>query len=111
MNRYQAVQLEYKSMRSVPPTVQGSQFISTVVLPKNNGDMETLIREFSENPELLLSSFPQREGTLMLPRFKIEFGAELKNSLEKLGLLLQIFLPKCRNASGIHSRCTISKLN
>lgn len=72
-------------MRSVPPNVQGSQFISTIVLPKNNGDMESLIREFSDNPELLMSSFSQRDGTLMLPRFKIEFGAELKNTLEKLG--------------------------
>ncbi len=77
---FQAVRLPYA----------GDRLGMYVLLPATNSSIEKLLlgldgRAWQAN---VLPKFEQREGTLVLPRFKLEYGVQLKKPLQALGLRL-----------------------
>ena len=59
----------------------------TVFLPQANTNIDSLIAEFSqENWNKWLGSFSERDLTLQLPRFTLEYEVKLKGILGTLGM-------------------------
>jgi serine protease inhibitor len=75
---FQAVQLPYA----------GGRLRMDVFLPDANSTPAKLLARFdsASDRNQMLAQFLEREGTLALPRFKLEYGVKLNNSLQALGL-------------------------
>ena len=74
---FQAVKLPYAD----------GEMSMTVVLPDENLGLEDFKRTLStENWGLFLTAFNEREGTILLPKFKMEYETELNGALEALGM-------------------------
>jgi serpin B len=95
-------------MKSTPMMVQNREFtyqetasFQAVQLPYKGGlRMEVLLPAANSNPQQLLESlktpgnwqgnlqpaFADREGTLILPKFKMEYAVELNSPLKALGM-------------------------
>ena len=75
---YQAVRLSYNGGLRM-----------TIFLPATNQTPQTLLQTF-DRPGIwaknILPAFASRDGTLMLPKFKMEFAASLNTPLQTLGL-------------------------
>ena len=75
---FQAVRLPYA----------GRRLWMDVFLPATNSSLTKLLARFdsASGRDKLLAEFMQREGTLALPRFKLEYGVTLNDSLQVLGM-------------------------
>jgi serpin B len=75
---FQAVRLPYA----------GRRLWMDVFLPATNSSLAKLLTRFNVRPERekLLAEFMEREGTLALPRFKLEYNVRLNDSLQALGM-------------------------
>jgi serpin B len=79
-NGCQAVRLPYA----------GRRLGMYVLLPEPGSNVNTLLATLTDQvwQNQLLRQLRRRKGTIVLPRFKLEYGAELKPSLQALGLTL-----------------------
>ncbi len=76
-DQFQAIRLPYGEGR----------FSFYVFLPKVNSSLPQFYAQLNPNRwSAWLSQFQQREGSLTLPRFQIEYGVELKQALSALGM-------------------------
>lgn len=76
-NGFQAVKLPYAD----------DEMSMTVVLPDENIGMKDFKSTLSaENWELFQTDFNESEGTVLLPKFKMEYETELNGALEALGM-------------------------
>jgi serine protease inhibitor len=75
---FQAVRLPYV----------GRRLWMDVYLPDANSSLATLLARFNSTSgrKQMLTWFLEREGTLALPRFKLENGMKLNSSLQALGM-------------------------
>ncbi len=75
---FQAVRLSYA----------GRRLCMDVFLPATDSSLTKLLARFNARPERdkLLAGFMQREGTLFLPRFKLEYSVTLNDALQSLGM-------------------------
>ncbi len=74
---FQAVNLPYGN----------EQFFMTVLLPKDQYVVETIIEEMNEtNWQQWLTGFTETELMLRLPKFKLEYEIQLKDVLTQLGM-------------------------
>jgi len=75
---YQAVRLPYKDWN----------LAMYVFLPDANSSPEKLVAIMNGDnwQRITLPGFSERQGTLVLPRFKIQYGVDLKKPLRALGL-------------------------
>jgi serine protease inhibitor len=75
---FQAVRLPYA----------GRRLWMDVYLPATNSSLAKLLSRFNAPRERdrLLGEFLEREGTLALPRFKLEYSVRLNDSLQALGM-------------------------
>jgi serpin B len=75
---FQAVQLAYG----------GNRLQMQVLLPATNSDLLELVGRLDARlwQSAILPEFQDTRGTLVLPRFTLHYGSELKNSLTALGL-------------------------
>jgi serine protease inhibitor len=75
---FQAVQLFYT----------GKRLEMEILLPETNSTLEALLGQVDEQSwqNALLPGFREHKGTLVLPRLKFRYGAELKKPLATLGL-------------------------
>lgn len=75
--QFQVVKLEYIN----------KQFESIVILPKENIDIETFIKNFEyNNYKNIINGLKSVKVNLFLPKFKIEYNASLKDFLINLGV-------------------------
>jgi serpin B len=77
-NGFQAVQLAYV----------GKRLHMQVFLPETNSSVEALLDRMDADfwRRIILPGFRSSRGTLVMPRFKLRFGAELKSTLALMGL-------------------------
>jgi serine protease inhibitor len=77
-NGFQALQLPYA----------GRQLQMQVFLPATNSSVEALLGRLSANSwrQEILPGFRERRGTLVLPRFSMRYGADLRTPLAALGI-------------------------
>jgi serine protease inhibitor len=77
-NGFQAVQLPYA----------GRQLQMQVFLPGTNSSVEALLGQIMAGSwrEQILAGFRERRGTVVLPRFTMRYGAELRRALAGLGI-------------------------
>jgi len=77
-NGFQAVQLSYV----------GRQLQMQVFLPATNSSVEALLGRLTANSwrQEILPGFRERRGTLVLPRFTMRYGADLRAPLAALGI-------------------------
>ena len=89
---YQAVRLEY----------QDSDLAMYVFLPDPGSSPEKLLAIMNGDTwhRITLPGFSEKQGTLMLPRFKLEFGIDLRKSLAALGMK-SAFIPERASFPGI----------
>jgi serine protease inhibitor len=75
---FQAIQLPYA----------GKRLQMQIFLPSANSNLEALIEQMDANAwqKDVLVGFHENRGTLVLPRFMLRWGADLKNPLAVLGL-------------------------
>jgi serpin B len=75
---FQAVQLPYS----------GGRLRMDIFLPDVNSTLAKLLVRFNSASDRsqMLKQFLEREGTLALPRFKLEYGVKLNDSLQALGM-------------------------
>jgi serpin B len=75
---FQAVHLPYA----------GRRLWMDVFLPATNSSLAKLLGRLNapEERKKMLAEFMQREGTLALPRFKLEYSVRLNDSLQALGM-------------------------
>lgn len=74
---FQAVSLPYK----------GENLSMKVFLPKENLGFDEFLEMLTyENWDEWRGNFYKREGTLLLPKFKLEYEVELNDTLKKLGM-------------------------
>lgn len=75
---YQAIQLPYA----------GKRLEMEILLPGTNSTVETLLDGLDAKSwqDTVLAEFKQSRGTLVLPRLKIRYGADLRGPLAALGL-------------------------
>lgn len=75
---YQAVRLPYS----------GGRLHMCLFLPETNSSPAKLLADFNGESwrNIILSRFRDREGTLALPRFKLNYDVELNEPLEALGM-------------------------
>ena len=58
-----------------------------IFLPNSNSNLETLSQQLTaENWSLWMQQFRGRDGKIEIPRFKMEYEVELKNTLRALGM-------------------------
>ncbi len=90
-DRYQAVDLPYG----------GRAFSMTLVLPKAGQAMEELVGSLDPASwDQLLAGLQRREGTVFLPRFRMEWDKILNETLQAMGLKLA-FIPGQADFSGL----------
>ena len=89
---YQAVRLPY----------QGWNLGMYVFLPDADSSPEKLLAIMNGDNwrRVTIPGFKDREGTLVLPRFKFEYGVDLKKSLQALGIQ-KAFQPKSADFSSM----------
>jgi len=77
-NDFQVVQLPYA----------GRQLQMQVFLPSTNSTVQALLGRLTANSwrQVILPGFRERRGTLVLPRFTMRYGADLRTSLAVLGI-------------------------
>jgi serpin B len=77
-NGFQAVQLPYA----------GKRLQMQVLLPATNSSLDELVARLDAQmwQSTILPQFKERRGTVVLPRFTLRYGAELKPCLVALGL-------------------------
>ncbi len=75
---YQAVRLPY----------EGSNLAMYVVLPDDNSSLENILGLLSADAwrRAARAGFSSREGSIVLPKFTIEYGVELRGPLQALGV-------------------------
>jgi serpin B len=75
---FQAVQLFYT----------GNRLEMEVLLPDSDSSLEALLSRLDEKiwQNTVLPGFHENRGTLVLPRFKLRYGAELKKPLGAMGM-------------------------
>jgi serine protease inhibitor len=90
-NGCQAVRLPY----------QGRRLAMSIFLPEPGSSVSKLLATF--DPKLWQDEFlrqvPSRQGTLILPRLKLDYGAELKSPLQAMGMKLPF--SRAANFSGM----------
>jgi serpin B len=91
---YQAVRLPYK----------GENLAMYVFLPDANSSLEKLLSTIDGDiwQQITKPGFIQKDGDLMLPKFKIEYSLELTRPLQKLGMRTAFDMDNA-NFSGIAS--------
>ncbi len=96
---YQAVRLPY----------EGKNIAMYVFLPDTNSSPDKLLGLMDGETwrRVTRPGFNDKEGTLALPRFKLEYNLELKESLEALGMK-SAFDPLTADFSGIAPQLFIS---
>jgi len=77
-DEFQAVQLNYSS-------AQPSNFVSSVLLPRNGKTVDDAIEYLVKKPDTL-NKFSKRKGKLEFPRFKIEYSTSVGDALKHLGM-------------------------
>ena len=89
---YQAVRLPY----------QGENLAMYVFLPDTNSSPEHLLAIMSGDTwqRVTKPGFSEKEGTVVLPKFKLEYSVELKQPLQALGMKLAFDMDKA-DFSGI----------
>ena len=90
---YQAVQLPY----------QGKNLAMYVFLPDTNSSPEKLLDNMNGDTwqRIIKPGFSDKEGTLMLPKFKLDYGVGLNQPLQAMGMKLA-FEKKGGDFSGIY---------
>jgi len=83
-DKYQAVQLEYMESNQKKNN-SCANFLTTVILPKQEGDLDTTINQLSTNSDTL-NGFKNVEGFLFMPKFTLEFETSLKKVSQQLGI-------------------------
>jgi serine protease inhibitor len=96
---YKAVRLPY----------EGKNFAMYVFLPDTNSNPEKLLDMMNGDrwQRVTEPGFKSEEGLLVLPKFKLEYGVELKETLRAMGMK-QAFEPNKADFSGITSQLYIS---
>jgi serpin B len=88
---YQAVDLPYG----------GGAFSLTVLLPKGGETAQSLVESLSRSSWTeMVESLEDREGTVQLPRFRMEWGKLLNETLQGMGMV-DAFLPGVADFSGL----------
>jgi len=88
---YQAVDLPYG----------GGAFSMTVVLPKGEDSVHDLVASLTRSSwDELEGSYEDREGTVQIPRFRMEWGKLLNETLQAMGMV-DAFLPGAADFSGL----------
>jgi serpin B len=76
---YQAVDLPYG----------GRAFSMTVLLPKANHSVQELVADLSPGMwNQVVAGLTRKEGTVYLPRFRLEWGRELNDDLQAMGMVV-----------------------
>jgi len=96
---YQAVRLPY----------EGENLAMYVFLPDTNSGPENLLGIMNGDTwqRITKPGFSEKEGTLVLPKFKLEYGVELNQALQALGMKTAFDLDKA-DFSGIAPQLFIS---
>ena len=96
---YQAVRLAY----------EGENLAMYVFLPDTNSSPEKLLGIMNGDvwQRITKPGFSEKEGTLMLPKFKLEYSVELKQPLQALGMQAAFDMDKA-DFSGIATNLYIS---
>ncbi len=90
--QFQAVALPYG---------QGGKLSFYVFLPRQTSNLNQFYQKLTpENWQTWLQQFRRREGTVQIPRFKLEYGTDLKQPLSALGMAPAFDLQKA-NFSGM----------
>ena len=90
-NDFQAIDLPYGN----------GKFSMTILLPKRQKTPDSLVSDFTqENWAEWMSSFSEKKGSLMFPKFKMEYEILLKSILTNLGM--GIAFSEQANFTGIH---------
>jgi serpin B len=88
---YQAVDLPYG----------GGAFSLTVLLPKGGETVQSLVEALSRSSWAeMVGNLEEREGTAQLPRFRMEWGKLLNETLQGMGMV-DAFLPGVADFSGL----------
>ena len=70
------------------PYGEENEMSMNVFLPKENISLEEFKNKLTyENWQKWTSEFQEREGTVLLPKFQLEYEASLKETLQKLGMI------------------------
>jgi serine protease inhibitor len=93
-NGCQAVRLPYKGLR----------LGMYVLLPETNSSPGKRLATLNDKvgQEEIVGQLRRRKGSLILPRFKLEYGAEMKQPLQALGMILPFSM--AADFSGMSSR-------
>ncbi len=80
--------MENENLQAVSlPYGEENEMSMNVFLPKENISLEEFKNKLTyENWQKWTSEFQEREGTVLLPKFKLEYEASLKETLQKLGM-------------------------
>ena len=80
--------MENENLQAVSlPYGEENEMSMNVFLPKENISLEEFKNKLTyENWQKWTSEFQEREGTVLLPKFKLEYEATLKETLQKLGM-------------------------
>jgi len=84
-DEFQAVQLNYSSSQS-------TNFLSSVILPRNGKTVDDAIEYLMNKPDTL-NKFSKRKGKLELPKFKIEYSTSISGALKQLGMSRMFTFP------------------
>lgn len=80
--------LETETFRAVSLPYSEGEMTMQIFLPKKDSDLESLQAELtSENWEIWQSKFQTEKGTVLLPKFKLEYETTLVQPLIKLGMV------------------------
>ena len=80
--------MENETLQAVSlPYGEENEMSMNVILPKENMDLEEFQTMLTyENWQKWTSEFQVKEGTLLLPKFQLEYEATLNDMLKKLGM-------------------------
>jgi serine protease inhibitor len=80
--------MENENLQAVSlPYGEENEMSMNVFLPKENISLEEFKNKLTyENWQKWTSEFQEREGTVLLPKFQLEYEASLKETLQKLGM-------------------------
>lgn len=75
---------DYEAIRI--PIGNKGQYAFVVLLPKPNASLQALREQVAAEPELLTRRLEERSGRITLPKFRIDYSAELSEALKSLGM-------------------------
>lgn len=80
--------MENENLQAVSlPYGNENEMSMKVILPRKNLNLEEFKKTLTyENWQKWTSEFQEREGTVLLPKFQLEYEASLKETLQKLGM-------------------------